>query len=288
MRSLLFVPAIRPRFIEKAPTAGADVICLDLEDSVPAAEKPGAPGQARAALDAMPTGPFQRYVRVNGLDTGLTEMELFQVVGPGLDGISLPKVAGPEDIRQVDAYLTLLENVRGLPVGMIRIIPWIETAAALTQATAICQASPRLAGASIGGEDFTADMGIERTGESAELDHVRWIVSIACRAAGILAIDTPEPDFSDTAKLQRDCERSRRIGFRARWCIHPSQVSTVNATYQPPGEELAWARKVVEAWEVAAATGIGAVAVDGVMVDVPVVKRARKILEMAGEAFASD
>jgi citrate lyase subunit beta/citryl-CoA lyase len=278
IRSLLFVPAIRPRFIEKAPSSGADVVCLDLEDSVPLAEKPAARDAAAAAIAVMPRTGYRLWVRVNGLGTGLTEAELYAVVQPGLDGISLPKVEGPQDIARLSAYLDLLESARGLEAGSIRLSPWIETAGALLDARAICAASPRLVGAAIGGEDFTAAMGIERTAEGRELEHVRWQVSLACRAAGILAIDTPEPDFSDVARLEADCDRARAMGYRAKWCIHPSQVATVNERFRPSPAEIDWAERVVVAYDAAEAAGIGAVAMDGAMIDKPIIERARKVL----------
>jgi citrate lyase subunit beta/citryl-CoA lyase len=281
MRSLLFVPAIRPRFVEKAPSSGADVICLDLEDSVPVAEKAGARHQAAAALESIPDGPYQVFLRVNGLETGLTEEELYAVVGPRLDGISLPKAETADHVRTVDAYLTLLEKARGIAPGSIGIIPWIETARGLQNAAAICEASPRLVGASPGGEDFTADMGIERTDEGRELDYPRQVVAVACRAAGITAIDTPLPDFSNPDKLVADARRARAVGYRAKWCIHPAQVETVNREFRPTEREIEWAQRVKAAFDEAEARGHGAVALDGAMIDIPVLKRALKVLESA-------
>ncbi len=279
IRSLLFVPAIRPRFIEKAPSTGADVIVLDLEDSVPAAEKHEARERAAEALANIPDGDYQLFVRVNGLETGLTERELYSIVIDRLDGISLPKVNDAGDIRRVDAYLTLLEKARGLPPGQVKIIPWIESAMAIVNAAAICGASPRIVGAAIGGEDYTADMGLERTRDSAELDYVRKVVANASRAADVQPIDTPEPDFSDPDRLEQDCLRSRAIGYRGKFCIHPAQIETVNRVYAPTSAEIAWAKRVKAAYDQAEAEGIGAVALDGAMIDAPIIRRANRILD---------
>ncbi|MEK7214368.1 MAG: aldolase/citrate lyase family protein, partial [Chloroflexota bacterium] len=166
IRSLLFGPATRARFIEKAPSAGADVVCLDLEDAVAPAEKPRARDAAREAIRTIPRTGYQLYVRVNGLDTGLLEHDLDAIVGPQLDGISLPKVLTPQVLQQADAYLTLLEKLRDMPAGHTKIIIWLESAEAMMRVYDIVRASPRLVGAAYGAEDFTADMEVSRTKEA--------------------------------------------------------------------------------------------------------------------------
>lgn len=286
IRSLLFVPATRERFIEKAPSAGADLICLDLEDAVAPAEKARARDAAREAIRTIPRTGYQLYVRVNGLDTGLLEHDLDAIVSPQLEGISLPKVFSPRVLQQADAYLTLLEKLRDIPSGHTKVIIWVESAGAMMQVYDIVRASPRLVGAAYGAEDFTADMEVLRTKEAKESEWARYLVATACRAAGILAIDTPEPDFRDTASLRRTCEFTKSIGFRAKFCIHPDQVATVNQVYGPSEAEVAWARQALAAYAEGESRGLGAVGLNGVMIDRPVVVRAQRIIQWADRLTA--
>jgi len=281
IRSLLFVPAVRPRFIEKAPEVGADLVCLDLEDSVPPSEKPKARQILKEIMPTMPRTGYYLFVRVNGIQTGLLEEDLAAVVGTGLDGISLPKADSPEIIRQVDAYLTLLERERQMPVGQVKIIPWLETALGIVNAYAMCRASPRLIGASFGAEDFTTDMEIERTKLGREIEWPRAWVAICCKAAGILPIDTPEPDYSDLGHLEEVSLFARSLGYRGKYCIHPSQVAVVNRVFAPSQEEVERAQRVVAAYEEGEKQGLGDVSLEGVMVDRPIYVRARRILEWA-------
>ena len=280
-RSLLFVPSIMDRFVQRAHERGADLICLDMEDSVPLAEKVGARPKVAEALKTMPKTGYLLYVRVNGLDTGLLEEDLAAVVCEELDGISLPKAHSPEIVRQVDHYLTLLETMRGLPVGKVKMIPWIESAQAVLNAEAICAASPRVVGASFGSEDYTVDMRIERTKASKEIEWARYRVAVACRAAGVQAIDAPEMDFQDMEQLERDGRFARSIGYTGKYCIHPGQVEVVNRMFAPTEEEVAYAKRVIEAYEQAERDGRGAVALDGVVIDRPVYLRARVLLGLS-------
>ena len=281
LRSLLAVPAVVPRFIEKAHERGADLVCLDLEDSVPPAEKPAAREVLREALPKLPRTGHPLYVRVNALETGLLEEDLAAVVGPGLDGISLPKTHTSDIVRQVDAYLTVLEKERGLPVGKTKIIPWIETALGLVNAYQICSASPRVLGASFGAEDFATDMGVQRTKASKEIEYARFVVVTACRAARVLPIDTPEPDFTDLAHLEQDSRFARSLGYRGKFCIHPSQVEVCNRVFGPTPEEVEHARRVAAVYEEGERQGLGAVTLEGVMIDRPIYLRALHLLEWA-------
>jgi citrate lyase subunit beta/citryl-CoA lyase len=286
LRSLLFVPVHRPRFVERAPSAGADVVCLDLEDSVPWDEKPRARDIAKETIPDMPRTGYLLFVRVNGLYTGLLEKELDAIVGPQLDGISLPKTDSARTVRQVDAYLTELEKARGLPVGQVKIIPWIETAIGLVNAYEICAATPRLIGASFGGEDFATDMAFKRTPDSKEIEYPRAAMAVACVAAGKVPIDTPEPDYADLEHLERDASFARSLGYRGKYCIHPTQVEIVNRLFSPAPEEVEEARQLVDAFEQEGiAKGLAAIAVDGKMIDTPIYLRARRLLSWA-QAYA--
>ena len=282
VRSLLFVPSIVPRFIERAPTSGADIVCLDLEDSVPPAEKPKARQMAAEALASMPRTGYMMFVRVNGLHTGLLEEDLMAVVRPGLEGISLPKVESAATVQRVDHYLAVLEKERGMGVGAVKVIPVIETAMAIVNAHEICSASPRLIGACLGGEDLAAEMGIQRTKAGKEIEWPRAQVAIVCRAAGILAIDTAEPDYQDLAQLEQDSIFARSLGYRGRYCIHPSQVEVVNRIFRPTEDEVSHARTLVELFEKEGIEkGLAAIAFQGKMIDWPVYMRAKRVIEWA-------
>ena len=278
LRSSLFVPAIRERFIEKAPDAGADMICLDLEDSVALAEKPKGREMARDAMPGMRRTGYLMAVRVNSLQSGFLEDDLDAVVIPDLQAIGLPKADDPEIIKRVDHYLTILEKTRGIPVGQVKIFPWIETAKGVIDAYALCTSSPRVAAASVGGEDLTSDMGMERTREGRELEYARNHVATACIAAGVMPLDTVFADFRDTEGFEADTLHGKSIGFKGRYCIHPSQVAAVNRIYRPTEPEIENARNVVEAYEEGTRQGLGAVNMGGVMVDKPVYDRAISLL----------
>jgi citrate lyase subunit beta/citryl-CoA lyase len=266
----------------------ADVICLDLEDSVPWNEKPKAREVVKEAIASMPRTGYLLIVRVNPLHSGLMEEELAAVVQPGLDGISLPKADSAQTVRQVDAYLTELEKMRELAVGQVKIIPWIETALGLVNAYEICTASPRLLGASFGAEDFATDMGFKRTKGSKEIEWPRAAMAVACRAANILPIDTPVQDYVDLQHLEEDCRFALSLGYRSKYCIHPSQVEVVNRVFAPSPEEVEEARKVVQAYEEGEARGLGAVGLEGTAIDWPIYIRARRLLEWAEAASRRD
>ena len=280
--SVLFTPGIRPPMFEKAKSAPADVVCLDLEDSVAAADKLKARTLVAGAIAEIAAAVKMLIVRVNGLDTGLLEEDLAAVLQPGVAGVSLPKATSPEVVRQVDHYLTLLERLRDLPHGSVKLLPWIETAAAVLHCEAIVAASPRIIAASFGAEDFTSDLGIPRQRDNAQLLAARARVALACKAAGVIPLDTPDPDYRDLDWLAADTRVSRDLGYEGRYCIHPAQLEVVNAGYLPTEDEIARAQRIVDAYEDAAQRGLGAIGLDGMMIDAPIVTRARRLLARAG------
>lgn len=282
MRSVLTVPVIVQRFLDKAPASGADVICLDLEDSVPPAEKENARPLAAKAIATMPRGGYAMYARLNGLSTGLLEDDVLGVVAPGLDGIILSKTESASHVERLDHYLALLERDRGVEAGSIAIVPLIETAAGVMDSPAICAASPRIVAAVFGAEDFATDMGVQRTREGEEIRWARSQVAIACRAAGIVAIDTPEPDYTDEAYIEREMQAARGLGYQGKLCIHPLQVQIANRVFRPSAGEVAEARVIVEAFERdGLAQGRAAIPLEGKMVDTPIYRRARRLLDWA-------
>lgn len=285
MRSVMTVPVIVDRFVEKAPSSGADVICLDLEDSVPPAEKLAARPLARKAIETMPRAGFQVYTRVNGFWSGLIEGDLDAIVHPGLDGVVISKAESADMIREIDSRLARLEKERAVEPGSIAIMPLIETARGVAKCYEICEASPRLTGAIFGAEDYATDMGVERTTEGAEILFARTQIAIACRAASIEAIDTPDPDYTDAGHLRREMRLAKSLGYRGKLCIHPLQVQIANEIFRPAEAEITEARVIVEAFERdGLAKGRAAIPLGGKMVDTPIYWRAKRLLEAADKS----
>jgi citrate lyase subunit beta/citryl-CoA lyase len=280
-RSLVFVPGIRENMIEKARGFDADVIVLDLEDSVPPAEKEQARPIVRTAIPALVALGHTVHVRVNPVGSGLTRDDLAAVVCPELSGVCLPKVESAQDIRDVDVLIREQELERGVKPGSLALIPTIESARGVLRCEEICRASTRLTAITLGADDYTADLGVHRTREGRELDYARQVMAVCARAADILALDTPFADFRDEEGLLRESEWVRSLGFRGKYLIHPGQIGPVNRVFRPSEEEVDYARRVVEAFEEAVARGHAAVQVDGRMVDTPVAKRARALIELA-------
>ncbi len=285
LRSILFVPAIVERFVTRAPETGADVVCLDVEDSVPPAEKAKAREMAAAAIDGMPHGDHAVFVRVNGLHTGLLEDDLLAVVRPGLDGIVLSKAHSAEMIRRTDHYLTLLERQRGMETGAVSITPLVESAEGILNSRKIATVSPRLVALSLGAEDLAVDVGLQRSEAAREIEWPRAQLATAAAAAGLVAIDTPEPDYTDMEHLERDARFARSLGFRGKYCIHPGQVEVVNRVFSPSQQEVAEAREIVRVLEKEGiAKGRAAIPVNGKMIDTPIYWQARRLLRWAGAA----
>lgn len=281
LRSILFVPAIVERFVHKAPESGADVVCLDIEDSVPPAEKANARRLAAQAIDSMPRGDFATFVRVNGRHTGLLEDDLIAIVRPGLDGIVLSKTHTEEDVLAVDHYLAILERQRGMEPGSVGIIPLLESARGVLNGPRIAACSPRVMAVSLGAEDLAVDMGLQRSEGAREIEWPRAEVSAAAASAGLIAIDTPEPDYTDLGHLERDSAFARCLGFRGKYCIHPDQVTIANRVFSPTEEEIAAANDVVRLLDDGMASGRAAIAVNGKMIDTPIYWQAKRLLEWA-------
>ena len=282
LRSILFVPTIVERFVTRAPETGADVVCLDVEDSVPPAEKAKARAAAAEAIDGMPRSGYATFVRVNGLHTGLIEDDLLAVVRPGLDGIVLSKAHTAETVRRADHYLTILERQQGMETGTVSIIPLVESAAGILNSQEISAASPRLVGLSLGAEDLAVDMGLQRSEEAREIEWPRAQLATAAAAADLAAIDTPEPDYTDMEHLERDSSYARSLGFRGKYCIHPGQVEVVNRVFSPTEQEIAKARDVIRLLDKEGiAKGRAAIPVNGKMIDTPIYWQAKRLLRWA-------
>jgi len=287
MRSLLFVPGDSRRKLDKALTAGADALILDLEDSVALSEKETARRVAADFLRDIAEEPARPlfYVRINALDSGLSEGDLDAVMAAGPDGIVLPKAAGGTDVSHLGAKIAVREAEFGLADGKTRILAiGTETARGVFALGTYAGASHRLTGLAWGGEDLSADLGAETNrlpdGRYAEPYRLaRSLTLMGAAAAGVDAVDAVFTNFRDLDGLAAECEAARRDGFVAKMAIHPAQVAVINAAFTPTPEAIAEARAIVEAF--AASPQAGVLAVDGEMVDRPHLKRAERVLARA-------
>jgi citrate lyase subunit beta/citryl-CoA lyase len=281
VRSLLFIPGNMPAMLDKALGFSPDAFVPDLEDSVPDAEKENARRITAAHLAKLGAGGIPVIPRVNARDSGWFEEDLAAVTGASIYAISVGKIQSAEDVAAISETLSGLESEAELEVGKIRLIPWIETARAVVHCFQICTASPRTVAVAFGAEDFTDDMGIERSEDESALAYARSVVCTAARAAGIDALDTPFFRFKDPDGLRENVRAAKRLGFKGKFAIHPAQVDPINSLFSPSEAEIAYARRVVSAFEEAERTGRGSTSLDGKVIDVPVVKRARSMLALA-------
>ena len=257
-RSYLYVPGNRPDRFDKACAAGADAVIIDLEDAVPPAEK----AAARAALAAWLSPEKAVIVRVNGEDTEWFRQDLTACDAAGVTGVVLPKAA------QIGDAIVALCRSRGAVL-----LPIIETAAGMAQARAVA-ATPCVQRLMFGTIDFQLELDID--GDGDELLAFRSELVLASRLAGIQPpVDGPCTSWEDVERLTADARRARRLGFGGKLCIHPKQVAVVNAAFSPSDAAVAWARKVLDAAE---RSGGAAVAVDGKMIDRPVILKAERIV----------
>jgi citrate lyase beta subunit len=294
-RSVLAVPASKWKMIEKAPSSGADLFFLDLEDAVAPNEKAAARKNVVRALKELDRGGRPGFYRINSLDTPYFYRDVIEVVeeaGERLDLILVPKVERPEDLHALDTLLTSVELNAGLEPGKIKLEAQIETARGLVNIDGIASATNRLEALVFGPGDYAASIRMPQTsiGTADEWDeaypghrfhYAMHRIVVAARAASLRAIDGPVADYGDEEGLRKSCLLARSLGFDGKWCIHPVQIETVNEAFSPTEKELEWAKKVVSAYEEASAAGSGSISVDGQMVDAASIKMARNTLDLA-------
>ncbi len=291
MRSLLFVPGDSERKLEKAFASAADIVIVDLEDSVTPLNKVLARRTAAAFVTARRTETRAAiYVRVNDLATGLTDDDLAGLMAARPDGIMLPKCNGGADVQQLATKLRVHEAENGLEEGSTRIIPIItETAAGVLAAGTYGNAGQRLAGLTWGAEDLSAAIGARQTRDASGrytdlFRHARTMTILAASSSQVAAIDTVFTDFRDSAGLRTECMEAERDGFTGKMAIHPDQVPVINEAFTPSPEAVGEAKAVIDAF--AAAGNSGVVAIDGRMYDLPHLRRAERLIARAVTAGA--
>ena len=277
VRSILFVPGTRQDRFAKAMNAGADAVVFDLEDSVEAGQKPRARALVAEFL-ATPSAVALRLVRFNAVQTpeGEADLELFGGT-QGYDGVLLPKVdtAGA-------AELVARTLARRAPSGAAPpLLLLLETPRAILRAAEIAAADAPVAALLFGAEDFTASLAVERTIDGEELSFARAQIALAAASVGADAIDAVCTDLNDADSLRRDCQRARALGFRGKMAIHPRQVEVINDVFTPAAADVDRARRLIDAYEAGRAAGHGVTTMDGRMVELPMVERARRTLALA-------
>jgi citrate lyase subunit beta / citryl-CoA lyase len=288
-RSSLIMPVNVPAFVEKAHLRGADAICLDLEDSVPPAEKDRARTLVKDALPKAARGGADVTVRINR-PWQLGREDRDAVIWPGLAGVNFPKPETVEELQRVDEEITRLERARGIPAGTVKIGTSIESVAGFFNAREIAYATPRLVAIGQGSEDFTLDLEIEPTADGIELLYPKLFMVLLARQAGLYPMGTMRgvADFRDLDGYRQAVRTAATVGYRGASCIHPTQVPILNEGFSPPAAQVEHARRVIELYDEAEAQGRASVALDGKMIDIPVVVRAQRLLARADRIAAME
>lgn len=281
LRSLLFVPGNNPRFLEKAKALAADIVCFDLEDSVPPVEKKSARDLIKQALGRRSEYGPEIYVRTNSPESGLVEDDLFAIVQKGIDGIVIPKVNNLGEIRKIERYISVLERKRRLkPVDLMASI---ESAEGVVNSYQIAS-SKRVSALVFGVFDLLNDLGVEYTKQAEGARYARAKIPVDARAAGKYALDAIWQDLGDLQGLEQDCTVARSLGYAGKTIIHPDQIKAVHGIFHPSEAEIGWAKKVLEAYESAREKRKGATKVEGKMIDEVHFKRAKALLASVGTA----
>jgi citrate lyase subunit beta/citryl-CoA lyase len=277
-RSRLYLPGSEPKYFINAALHGPDAIILDLEDSVHHAEKDAARILVRNTLRAVDFGKCERMVRINQLPLGLED--LAEIVPESPDLVLLPKVERPELVAETDRMVGELRNRYGI-TRPIWLMPILESALGIENASAIARVSKSVIAMTIGLEDYTTDIGVAKTKEGGESLYARMRLVNAAKAAGVQAIDSVFGDVGDMASLRIWAKSSRALGFEGMGCIHPSQIPVIHEAFAPSSSEIEKASKIVAAFEEAQQRGLGVVSLGSKMIDPPVVERAQKLVERA-------
>lgn len=282
-RALLYVPGDDRHKIEKALTFGADCICFDMEDGVALNRKPEARRTISAALRELNFSHSEKLARINAVGSGL-ELEDIETVLPSRpDGIVVPKVEALDQIQWTSGKIEAAELANGWPVNSIRMLAGVETGKAILNLKELA-AHPRLDGLIFGGEDYAASIGAVRTAEAWEVFTARSLVVMHAKSSGLHAIDMVTIDFRDLETLRSEASFGVQLGYTGKQVIHPAQVRPVQEVFTPDDESIEKARYLVEAFDAHQKEGRGVFAVEGKMIDMPLVKAAQNVLERAKAA----
>jgi len=281
-RSMLYMPGNNPNMLQNCCCLGADGLLLDLEDAVSPECKDEARRLVVYFMRKLDFGNTEVTVRINGTDTPWWRDDLKEIIPAHPHAVRLPKCNDPSDIRELDSVISKIEAEEGIPVGSIEIHAMIETAEAVERASEIARSCKRVSAITLGGQDLAADIGVRRSKEGVEILYARSRVVIAAKAAGIACFDTVFTDINDSEGLYKEASLAAQLGFTGKAAIHPSQVRVINEAFRPTEKAIQQAEKIIAAAKEAKIKGIGAYAVDGNMVDGPVVKQALNVLAQAG------
>ena len=277
-RSLIFVPGNNPRFLEKAKKIQADIVCFDLEDSVPDNEKTSARKLIKNALKSRSEYSSSIFVRTNSPLSGKISSDLKEIIQKGIDGIVIPKVNNISELKKIQKILSGLEKSKKLKP--IQIIPSIESAEGVVNSYQIASFGKRVTAIVFGIFDLLNDLGVEYTKDSPGGKYSRYKIPVDAAAAGISAIDGIWQDLNDLKGLQKDCNFGKSLGYAGKSVIHPDQISMVHKSFYPNKTEISWAEKVCTVYLESTKKGKGATTVDGKMIDEVHYKQAKALLDI--------
>lgn len=277
-RSLIFVPGNNSRFLEKAKTLPADIVCFDLEDSVPDPEKKKARNLIKNALKERKKYSPAVYVRTNSPISGKIPTDLQEIVQKGIDGIVIPKVSNSKELAKIEKTISSLEKKRKLKP--IELLPSIESAEGVVNAYDIASSSKRVSALIFGVFDLLNDLGIEYVKQPEGAKYARAKIPVDAKAAGVLALDAIWQDIKDKQGLKNDCKIGKELGYSGKTIIHPDQISITHKSFHPNNTEIEWAKKVCATYIKSSKKGKGATVVDGKMIDEVHYKRAKALLEL--------
>ena len=277
-RSLIFVPGNNPRFLEKAKSLTADIVCFDLEDSVPDKEKPNARKLIKNALKSHSEYSSAVYVRTNSPTSGKIPDDLKGIVTKGIDGIVIPKVNNVKELKKIEKTLSAIEKKQKLKP--IALIPSIESAEGVVNTYSIASFSKRVVAVVFGVFDLLNDLGVEYTKQPEGAKYSRAKIPVDATAAGVASIDAIWQDIKDEKGLKEDCTIGKSLGYSGKSIIHPSQIEITHKIFHPNKTEINWAKKVCEAYLQSTKKGKGATTVEGKMIDEVHYKQAKAILEL--------
>ncbi len=281
-RTMLYIPGNNPAMLQNGGVYGADSVLLDLEDAVALNQKDAARILVRNMIKEMNYYNCEVTVRVNHISTPFGKADLEEIVPLQPHAIRFPKTETVEELAELIKLIEEIEDKHNLPHDQMKIHAMIETAVGVRNVYDIAKYSKRVDAITIGGQDLTADMGIAKTKDNAGIDYARKQIVMAAKAAKIDAIDTVFADIEDEEGLRAETEYIKKIGFSGKAVINPRQIDIVNEVFMPTEAEIRKASKIYRGWKKAKAEGIGVFAIDGKMIDAPVMERAKRVLEVAG------